>query len=71
MNVYDIKHAVMRGRMSAKEAYDLVKANASKPFFVTSGQLEEFRKEAAKEAKDIYNLLSSIFTTIWSSSHLR
>lgn len=52
MSIYDIKHEVMRGRMSAKEAYDLVKANANKPFFVTSGQLEEFRKEAAKEAKE-------------------
>ena len=52
MNVYAIKHEVLRGRMSAQEAYELVKANASKPFFVTSGQLEEFRKEAAKEAKE-------------------
>ena len=50
MNVYDIRHAVMRGRVSAQEAYELVKANANRPFFITSGQLEEFRKEAIKEA---------------------
>lgn len=53
MSIYDIRHAVMRGRMSAQEAYDLVKANASKPFFVTSGQLEEFKKAAAKETKEV------------------
>lgn len=56
MNVYDIRHKVLRGRMSAQEAYELVKANASKPFFVTSGQLEEFRlaalKEVAEEARN-------------------
>ena len=50
MNVFDIRHKVMRGRMSAQEAYELVKANANRPFFITSGQLEEFRKEAIKEA---------------------
>jgi hypothetical protein len=52
MNTYDIKHEVMRGRMSAQEAYELVKANASKPFFVTSGQLEEFKAEAIREAAE-------------------
>lgn len=50
MSIYNIRHAVMRGRMSAQDAYELVKANASKPFFVTSGQLEEFRLAAIKEA---------------------
>lgn len=50
MNVYDIKHEVLRGRMSAQEAYELVKANASKPFFITNGQLDEFRSAAIKEA---------------------
>ena len=50
MNVYDIRHEVLRGRMSAQEAYELVKANASKPFFITNGQLEEFRSAALKEA---------------------
>lgn len=52
MDVYDIKHEVLRGRMSAQEAYELVKANASKPFFITSGQLEEFRSAAIKEAAE-------------------
>lgn len=50
MNVYDIRHEVLKGRMSAQEAYELVKANASRPFFITSGQLEEFRIEAIREA---------------------
>ena len=49
MDVYDIKHEVIRGRMSAQTAYELVKANASKPFFITNGQLEEFRLAAIKE----------------------
>ena len=52
MNVYDIKHKVLRGNMSAQEAYELVKANASRPFFITSGQLEEFRTEAIREAAE-------------------
>lgn len=52
MNVYDIRHKVLRGRMSAQEAYELVKANASKPFFITSSQLEEFRTEAIREAAE-------------------
>ena len=33
MNVYDIRHKVMRGCLSAQEAYELVKANANRPFF--------------------------------------
>lgn len=52
MNTYDIKHRVMRGRMSAWEAYELVKANANKPFFITSGELEEFRLAALKEVAE-------------------
>lgn len=52
MNVYDIRHKVLRGRMSAQAAYELVQANASRPFFITSGQLEEFRTEAIREAAE-------------------
>ena len=52
MDVYDIKHKVMRGNMSAQEAYELVKGNASRPFFITSGQLDEFRTEAIREVAD-------------------
>lgn len=52
MTTYDIKHAVMRGRMSAWDAYELVKANANKPFFTTSGELEEFRKAAIREVAE-------------------
>ncbi len=52
MTTYDIKHEVMRGRMSAWDAYELVKANANKPFFTTSGQLEEFRLAAIREAAE-------------------
>lgn len=52
MNVYDIRHKVLRGRMSAQEAYELVKANANKPFFTTSGELEEFRQAAIREAAE-------------------
>lgn len=52
MSIYDIRHEVMRGRMSAQAAYELVQANASRPFFITSGQLEEFRTEAIREAAE-------------------
>ena len=49
MDVYDIKHEVLRGRMSAQKAYELVKPYANRPFFITKGQLEEFRLAALKE----------------------
>lgn len=52
MSIYDIRHEVMRGHMSAQEAYELVKANASRPFFITSGQLDEFRTEAIREVAE-------------------
>ena len=49
MSIYDIKHEVIRGRMSAWRAYEIVKANADRPFYVTAGQLEEFKAAAFKE----------------------
>lgn len=43
--------------MSAQAAYELVKAHADIPFFVTSGELEEFRaaaiRDAAEEARKV------------------
>ena len=57
MNTYYIIHKVMRGCMSAQAAYELVKAHADIPFFVTSGELEEFRaaaiRDAAEEARKV------------------
>ena len=49
MDIFDIKHEVMRGRMSAQEAYELVKPYANRPFVITKYQLEEFRLAALAE----------------------
>ena len=49
MDLGDIKHEVMRGRMSAQEAYELVKPYANRPFFITKQQLEELRLAAQRE----------------------